>query len=37
LPLALFGPVLMRKAERSGSRGSAGLPAPDVISKVGIV
>jgi MFS family permease len=35
LPLALFGPVLMKTAERRGARSSLGLPTTDVISKIG--
>jgi MFS family permease len=35
LPLALFGPVLMKTAERRGARSSLGLPTTDVISKMG--
>ena len=35
LPLPLFGPVLMRAAERRGARSSLGLPTTDVIRKMG--
>jgi MFS family permease len=35
LPLAFFGPALMKTAERRGARSSLGLPATDVISKMG--
>jgi MFS family permease len=35
LPLPLFGPVLMKAAERRGARSSLGLPTTDVISKMG--
>lgn len=35
LPLALFGPVLMKTAERRSARSSLGLPTTDVISKMG--
>jgi MFS family permease len=35
LPLAFFGPALMKTAERRGAHSSLGLPATDVISKMG--
>ena len=35
LPLPLFGPLLMKAAERRGARSSLGLPNTDVISKMG--
>ena len=35
LPLALFGPALMKTAERRSARGSLGLSTTDVISKMG--
>jgi MFS family permease len=35
LPLACFGPALMKTAERRGARSSLGLPTTDVISKMG--
>jgi MFS family permease len=35
LPLAFFGPALMKTAERRGARSSLGLPTTDVISKMG--
>jgi MFS family permease len=35
LPLPLFGPLLMKAAERRGARSSLGLPTTDVIRKMG--
>jgi MFS family permease len=37
LPLAFFGPALMKTAERRGARGSLGLPTTDVVRKMGAV